>query len=137
MKKAQQEDLIISELLENIENIKIANRHKYGAADNVYCLNDFYIYKIKTIDHKFASFLVWFMLAFISIGFYTNGYYFLSGMAISIGSLCIIYVYLYRHNVYVYSQSEYKKYFSRKNQKQIRSIIMQVETKNILSSIKN
>ncbi len=137
MKKAQQEDLIICELLENIDKIKIVDIYKYDAVGNVYALNNFYVYRKSTNDHKFVSFLSWLVLTFISVPFYFHGYFFLSGMFISIGSLAIIFYYLHRHNVYIYSQLAHKEFFSRKNQKQIRSIMMQVETKNILNSINN
>ena len=137
MKKAQQEDLIISEMLDNIDKIKVVDIYNYDSVGNVYSLNDFFVYKQDTINYNFSIFLISFLLIFISVGFYIDGSYFTSIIFIISALLSLIFWYLYVYNVYVYSQGKYKKCFLLKNQKQIRLIIMQVETRNILNSMKN
>ena len=137
MKKAQQEDLIISELLENIDKIKTKDFHLDNKIGNVYCLSSLFIYKQDTISYKFTCYLIFglcFIFGLLPVRF---GDYIICITIHSIGIVSMCYYYLYKHNVYVYSQSKFIRQFSRKNQKQIRSIIMQVETKNILNSINN
>lgn len=137
MKKAQQEDLIISEILENIDKIKIVDIPKYDAIGNIYALNSFLIYKKKTEDHKFICFLIWlvsFCLGFITISSGKFTCFFIFNF---IGIAPLGYYFLHIHNSFIYSLDSDKKKFLRKNQKQIKSIVMQVETKNILNSIKN
>ena len=137
MKKAQQEDLIISELVENIENIKIVDVRGHDASGNIYALNNFFIYRKDTINHKFVCYLIFVFSSLCGLIPVRVGDYIacIALHSISIMSLC--YYYLYKHNTYVYTYSKFIKQFSRKNQKQIRSIIIQVETKNILNSIEN
>ena len=137
MKKAQQEDLIILELLDKIEKIKVSGSRIEDSKGNVYELSDLLIFLDKNTVEKIIHFIIMLVAVLFAAANFADEHPHVSFSLIFLSVIQLGYYYFYRHNIYAYSHDGVCKYFSRKNQKQIRSIMMQVETKNILNSINN